>query len=108
MIGGLARAGSRSHYRHVPRYNHPYCTVRHLSDEVRERCEATPQYRRARAAGIAAENAAWAKRRADEAVHAAWVSNHPVLGNLGDYVFWTLFTISVVTLAIIFIAIAVK
>lgn len=97
--------GGRSSYRPVPRYGHDYCTIRHLSDDTRVRCEATAKYRRARSEGIAWENAEWARRRADEAEHAAWVANHPVRGHLGDYVFWTILAIGVITLGVYLIAI---
>lgn len=67
---------------------------------MRDRCEATAKYRRARAEGIAGENARWAANRAAEAEHAAWVANHPVRGHIGDYIFWTVFTIGVLTLVV--------
>lgn len=95
--------GGRSSYQRVPRYGHPYCTIRHLSDGTRVRCETTARYRRDRAAGIAWENAEWARKRADQAERAAWVANHPVRGHIGDYIFWTIFTIGVLTLLIAYI-----
>lgn len=98
---GIARSGGgRSSYRRVARYSHPYCTVRHLSDDTRVRCEATAKYRRARAAGIAWENAEWARNRADEAEYAAWASNHPVRAHAVDYVFWAILAIALGALAV--------
>jgi hypothetical protein len=65
-VARMGRYGGRSH-RRVPRYGHRYCTVKHLSDDTRIRCEATAKYRRAQADGIVRENAERARRRADEA-----------------------------------------
>jgi hypothetical protein len=100
-VRGIARSGrGRSNYRRVPRYGHSYCTIRHLSDDTRVRCEATVKYRRMRADGIAWENAEWARERANEAEYAAWVANHPVRAHLVDYIFWAILAIALGALAV--------
>lgn len=105
LLGGVLRgatrlAGSGGGYRRVPRYRHPYCTVRHLSDDTRVRCETTANYRRARAEGIAAENAQWASDRADEAEYTAWAANHPIRSHLSDWFFGIVLGLGLITLLV--------
>jgi len=56
--------------------------------------------RRARAEGIAAENAQWASDRADEAEYAGWAANHAIRAHLGDWFFGVVLGLGLITLLV--------